>query len=84
MAKMNDEQQALLTQLEEARVVYDKFTEDLRKEVSDRKWEKQARIRDLVRKAREKDVPYARIGVALETADHYTLKRYEKDVRRDT
>lgn len=83
MAILNEEQQALLTQLEEARVVFDVFEEQLRKEMLDRKWEAKTNIRKLVRQARSAGVPMRQIGFALETSDHRTLKDYENDVRRD-
>ena len=73
MAKMNDKQEALLSQLEYARVNYEKFEEDLANEVADRKWEAKAQMRDLVREARVAGVPYRRIGFALQTSDHRTL-----------
>ena len=83
MAIMNEKQQALLTQLEEARVVYDTFEEELRKEISDRKWEEKSNLRRLVREARAAEVPMRQIGFALQTSDHKTLKEYEQDIRRD-
>ena len=52
MAKMNEKQEALLSQLEDARVNYEKFEEDLAAEVANRKWEAKAQMRDLVREAR--------------------------------
>ena len=82
MALLNEEQQALVTKLEEARVVYDTFEEELRKEVADRKWEARAETRRLVREARAAGVPMRQIGIALDTSDHRTLKNYENDVRR--
>ena len=81
MAKMNEKQEALLSQLEDARVNYEKFEEDLADEVANRKWEAKAQMRDLVREARGEGVPYRRIGIALQTSDHRTLQRYEKDIR---
>lgn len=81
MANMNDKQEALLSQLEDARVNYEKFEEDLANEVADRKWEAKAQMRDLVREARGEGVPYRKIGFALQTSDHHTLQRYEKDIR---
>lgn len=81
MANMNDKQEALLSQLEDARVNYEKFEEDLAAEVADRKWEAKAQMRDLVREARGEGVPYRKIGFALQTSDHRTLQRYEKDIR---
>lgn len=83
MAVMNEEQQALLDQLEEARVVYETFEAKLREEVADRKWDERGNIRRLVREARAANVPFRQIGFALGTADHKTLKDYENDVRRD-
>lgn len=81
MVKMNEKQEALLSQLEDARVNYEKFEEDLAAEVANRKWEAKAQMRDLVREARGKGVPYRKIGFALQTSDHRTLQRYEKDIR---
>lgn len=81
MANMNDKQEALLSQLEDARVNYEKFEEDLAAEVANRKWEAKAQMRDLVREARGEGVPYRKIGFALQTSDHRTLQRYEKDIR---
>ena len=81
MANMNDKQEALLSQLEDARVNYEKFEEDLAAEVADRKWEAKAQMRDLVREARGEGVPYRKIGFALQTSDHRTLQRYEKDIK---
>lgn len=83
MAIMNEEQQSLLDQLEEARVVYEIFEDGLRKENADRKWDERANIRRLVREARAMNVPFRQIGFALKTADHKTLKDYENNVRRD-
>ena len=83
MAKMNDKQEALLSQLEDTRVNYEKFEEDLAAEVADRKWEAKAQMRDLVREARGEGVPYRRIGFALQTSDHRTLQQYETDTRKD-
>lgn len=83
MAIMNEEQQALLTRLEEARVVYETFEENLRQEVADRKWQEKAMIRRLVREARAAQVPMRQIGFALGTSDHKTLRDYQNDVRRD-
>lgn len=83
MAIMNDEQQDLLTQLEEARVVYETFEAALAEEVADRKWEEKKNMRRLVREARAAGVPMRQIGFALRTSDHATLKSYENDVRRD-
>ena len=79
--QMNDKQEALLSQLEDARVNYEKFEEDLAAEVADRKWEAKAQMRDLVREARGEGVPYRKIGFALQTSDHRTLQRYEKDIK---
>ena len=81
MANINEKQEALLSQLEDARVNYEKFEEDLAAEVADRKWEAKAQMRDLVREARGEGVPYRKIGFALQTSDHRTLQRYEKDIR---
>ena len=81
MANMNEKQEALLSQLEDARVNYEKFEEDLAAEVANRKWEAKAQMRDLVREARVEGVPYRRIGFAIQTSDHRTLQRYEKDIR---
>lgn len=83
MANMNDKQEALLSQLEDARVNYEKFEEDLANEVANRKWEAKAQIRDLVREARGEGVPYRKIGFALQTSDHNTLKNYETNTRKD-
>lgn len=83
MAIMSESQQDLLDQLEEARVEYETFEEDLNQEVADRKWEKKTSIRRLVREARASGVPMRQIGFALKTSDHATLKNYENDVRRD-
>lgn len=83
MAKMNDKQEALLSQLEDARVNYEKFEEDLAAEVANRKWEAKAQMRDLVREARGEGVPYRKIGFALQTSDHRTLKDYETNTRKD-
>lgn len=82
MAVMNDKQTEKLRQLEDARVTYDTFEEELAFEVADRKWAAKAEIRKLVREARDAGVPYRQIGFALQTSDHRTLKEYEKDVRR--
>lgn len=83
MAKMNELQESLISQLESARVTYDKFEETLAQEVADRKWEARAEMRDLVREARQAGVPYRRIGFALQTSDHNTLVSYYEDKRRD-
>ena len=83
MANMNDKQEALLSQLEDARVNYEKFEEDLANEVANRKWEAKAQIRDLVREARGEGIPYRKIGFALQTSDHNTLKNYETNTRKD-
>lgn len=83
MTKMNTRQEELLTELEDARTHYEKFEALLAAEVADRKWEAKAHIRSLVREAREYGVPYRRIGIALDTSDHLTLKNYETDTRRD-
>ena len=83
MAKMNDKQEALLSQLEYARVNYEKFEEDLAAEVADRKWEAKAQMRYLVREARGEGVPYRKIGFALQTSDHRTLQMYETNTRKD-
>ena len=81
MTKMTDKQEALLSQLEDARVNYEKFEKDLAAEVANRKWEAKAQMRDLVREARGEGIPYRKIGFALQTSDHRTLQRYEKDIR---
>ena len=81
VTKMNDRQEALLSQLEDARANYEKFEEDLAAEVADRRWESKAQMRDLVREARGEGVPYRKIGFALQTSDHRTLQRYEKDIK---
>ena len=83
MTKMTDKQESLLSQLEDARVNYEKFEEDLAVEVADRKWEAKAQMRDLVREARGEGVPYRKIGFALQTSDHNTLKNYETNTRKD-
>lgn len=83
MTKMNDRQEALLSQLEDARVNYEKFEEALAVEVGNRKWEAKAQIRDLVREARGEGVPYRKIGFALQTSDHRTLQMYETNTRKD-
>lgn len=83
MAKMNELQESLISQLEDARVAYEKFEESLAQEVADRKWEAKTQIRDLVREARQAGVPYRRIGFALHTSDHNTLVTYYEDKRRD-
>lgn len=82
MAVMNDEQTELLKKLEDARVTYEHFEVELAQRVADEKWERKAAIRELVREARDAGVPYRRIGIALQTSDHVTLKNYEKDIRR--
>lgn len=83
MAKMSDEQLRVLEELEHARIAYDKFNDELNKEIAARRWEARAHTRDLVRKARAHGVPYRRIGIALDTADHQTLKYYEADKQRE-
>lgn len=83
MAVLSEAQQDVIDQLNAARVVYDQFELELRKEVSDRKWDARAETRRLVRKAREMNVPMRQVGIALETSDHKTLKDYENDVRRN-
>lgn len=83
MAKMNELQESLISQLEDARVTYEKFEESLAQEIADRKWEAKAGMRDLVREARHTGVPYRRIGFALQTSDHRTLVSYYEDERRD-
>ena len=82
MAKMTDRQESLLSQLEDARVNYEKFEEDLAAEVANRKWEAKAQMRDLVREARGEGVPYRRIGFAIQTSDHRTLRMYEANERQ--
>lgn len=82
MAVMDGIQQEILSRLERARVTYDQFEEDLAKRVADEKWERKTEIRELVREARDAGVPYRRIGIALQTSDHNTLKQYEQDIRR--
>lgn len=82
MANMSESQESLISQLQYARVIYDKFEEDLLKEVADRKWEAKTHIRQLVREARAINVPYSKIGYALQTRDHNTIKNYESDTRR--
>lgn len=82
MAVMNEKQSELLRMLENARVIYERFEEELAQRVADEKWEEKADIRRLVREAREAGVPYRQIGFALQTSDHNTLKSYEKDIRR--
>lgn len=82
MAIMNQDQRALLTALDEARATYEQFEEELAQEVADRKWEAKENIRHLVREARKNNVPYRRIGFALETSDHRTVKDLEHDRRR--
>lgn len=84
MTKLHDEQLRKIEELEIARIFYAQFEEDLAIEVADRKWEAKETIRNLVREARKAGVPYSRIGTALQTSDHATLKSYEKDIRRDT
>lgn len=83
MAVMSESQQQLLDELEQAGVDFTNFEEALRKEVADRKWEAKANLRRLVREARGEGVPMRKIGFALGTSDHKTLKDYENDVRRD-
>lgn len=83
MTKMNTQQEDLLAELERARTQYEHFEELLAAEVADRKWEAKQHIRSLVREARGHGVPYRRIGIALDTSDHQTLKNYETDTRRD-
>lgn len=83
MAVLSEAQQDVIDQLNAARVVYDQFELELRKEVADRKWAARAETRRLVRKAREMNVPMRQVGIALETSDHKTLKDYENDVRRN-
>ena len=82
VTKMNDKQEALLSQLEDARANYEKFEEDLAAEVADRRWESKAQMRDLVREARGEGVPYRKIGFALQTSDHRTLRMYEANERQ--
>ena len=83
MTKMTDKQEALLSQLEDARVNYEKFEKDLAAEVANRKWEAKAQMRYLVREARGEGVPYRKIGFALQTSDHRTLRMYEANERKD-
>lgn len=78
MAKMDETQESLISQLENARVTYDEFEAELNKEISERKWEAKENIRTLVREARKIGVPYRRIGFALKTSDHRTIQQYEK------
>lgn len=82
MAVMNEKQVELIRELELARVTYDTFEEELATEVANRKWDAKAGMRELVREARDAGVPYRRIGMALQTSDHRTLKEYERDLRR--
>lgn len=82
MTVMNSKQEELLSLLENARVIYEQFEEELAQRVADEKWEAKTDIRRLVREARESGVPYRKIGIALQTSDHRTLKDYEKNIRR--
>lgn len=82
MAVLHEAQQTYITQLEEARVVYDKFEEDLKKEIEQRKWDAKERIRTLVQEARDLNVPMRQIGIALKTSDYATLKNYQENVRK--
>ena len=82
MAVMNEKQAELLRLLEDARVIYEQYEEELAQRIADEKWENKADIRRLVREARDAGVPYRQIGFALQTSDHNTLKQYEKDIRR--
>lgn len=79
MAVMNEEQSELLQQLEHVRAEYELFEEALAQEVIERKHEAKRDIRRLVREARAADVPYRRIGIAIQTSDHRTIKEYEKE-----
>lgn len=83
MAKMDETQERLISQLENARVIYEEFEQELMQEVADRKWEAKANMRDLIREARKIGVPYRRIGFAIQTSDHATLKQLEADIRRN-
>lgn len=81
MANMNETQQSLLDQLSVVAVEYDNFEEALRKEVAERKWQERARTRELVRQARDIGVPWKKLGEALNTSDHRTVKAYANDER---
>lgn len=83
MTKMNESQESLLSQLEGARLAYERFESNLAQEVADRKWEAKAELRELVREARLASVPYRQIGFAVGSSDHKTIKDYEANVRRD-
>lgn len=84
MTRMSETQETLISQLEHARVAYESFEATLAAEIADRKWEAKAKMRGLVRDARASGVPYRRIGFAIGSSDHKTLKDYETDTRRDT
>lgn len=82
MSVMNDAQESLLSSIEEARKKYEAWEAGLAQEMADRKWEAKKEIRKLVREARNIEVPYRRIGMALNTSDHATIRSYEQDRRR--
>lgn len=82
MAVMNEKQGDILHRLEKARASYEQFEVELAQRVADEKWERKKELRDLVREARQEQVPYRQIGFALQTSDHRTLKDYEQDIRR--
>lgn len=83
MAILNEEQQKILEEIENAREAYEDFEQNLSREVADRKWVAKKELRDLVRKARSAKVPFRQVGFALRTSDHRTIKDLEADRRRD-
>lgn len=82
MAVLSEKQTEVVKLLEDARVIYEEFEEQLAIEVADRKWDAKQDIRRLVREARDVGIPYRQIGFAIKTSDHRTIQAYEQDVRK--
>lgn len=76
MTNLNEEQAELLASVEAQRVAAEPILDALREQHAQEVWDAKKGIRDAAKAAFEAGVPARKIGFALNTSDHNSIKRY--------
>lgn len=76
MTNLNTEQAELLASVEAQRVAAEPLIEALREQHAQEIWDAKLGIREAAKAAYEAGVPARKIGFALKTSDHNSIKRY--------
>lgn len=76
MTNLNNEQIELLDNVKQSRVGLEPLLEALREQQAAEMWDAKQPIRDAAKAAYEAGVPARKIGFALDTSDHKTIKKY--------